>query len=274
MLIVCKECGEKVSDKAAACVHCGAPLQVFPTETPKFMCIECGEELPPNAAACAMCGCPTEAIGGEVQNPTPENPAKTEPFALKLYSFLLIFPVLFLAWPFLTSLQFGLTTPLTIGAMYVAGLLCYRVGMSVNRAALCGTLIGTALMALVVFAYVHNTRDAVGDLFTEKQRLEKAFLENEVYHFDWQEQARQLRNVDTSEAPSSLRRAWQNHAAALSDYRAEERSAIKVMSTTSHLDKLFKKWLGKERQLEIMAEVWEVSLEELKADMQRAQSNN
>ena len=55
-LIDCSECGQKVSDKAASCPHCGNPI------LPKMAgnhCSECGEAVSDKAAACPECGNPT-----------------------------------------------------------------------------------------------------------------------------------------------------------------------------------------------------------------------
>ena len=52
-LITCPECGKPVSDRAAACPHCG-----FDLNTPK--CAECGAYLPEGAQACPVCGCPVD----------------------------------------------------------------------------------------------------------------------------------------------------------------------------------------------------------------------
>lgn len=54
-LIQCKECGKTISDKAAACPHCGAPVS---KENP-VTCYECGQVLTSsNLDACPSCGAP------------------------------------------------------------------------------------------------------------------------------------------------------------------------------------------------------------------------
>ena len=54
-LIQCKECGKTISDKAAACPHCGAPVS---KENP-VTCDECGQVLPSsNLDTCPNCGAP------------------------------------------------------------------------------------------------------------------------------------------------------------------------------------------------------------------------
>ena len=57
-LIICYECGHKVSDKAAACPHCGAPVIKQPPEEPKKICEECGESVPAKDKTCPNCGYP------------------------------------------------------------------------------------------------------------------------------------------------------------------------------------------------------------------------
>ena len=57
-LIECPECGQKISDKAPACIHCGFPLSLI-NETNKdsnAICPKCGKALPSNAKVCCYCG--------------------------------------------------------------------------------------------------------------------------------------------------------------------------------------------------------------------------
>ncbi len=51
-LMICKECGRTISDKATACPHCGSPVSQV------RLCEECGESLPEYATVCPNCGCP------------------------------------------------------------------------------------------------------------------------------------------------------------------------------------------------------------------------
>lgn len=51
-LINCAECGKQVSDLAACCPHCGAPVQK------KEYCKECGNQVSESASVCPNCGCP------------------------------------------------------------------------------------------------------------------------------------------------------------------------------------------------------------------------
>ena len=51
-LINCAECGKQVSDLAACCPHCGAPVQK------KIYCKECGNQVSESASVCPNCGCP------------------------------------------------------------------------------------------------------------------------------------------------------------------------------------------------------------------------
>lgn len=59
-LIKCTKCGADISDKAAACPNCGAPVIKL------MKCSECGTELPIGATECPNCGCPVEAPAPQV----------------------------------------------------------------------------------------------------------------------------------------------------------------------------------------------------------------
>lgn len=67
MITTCAECGGKVSDKAEACPHCGAPVR---TDGRRKPCADCGEPLPARAAKCPSCGAPTPSRGPK---PSPRN---------------------------------------------------------------------------------------------------------------------------------------------------------------------------------------------------------
>jgi len=54
-LIKCPECGKSVSDKAAACVHCGFPIA-------SNNCYECGYNITNTTVDCPNCGAPPETI--------------------------------------------------------------------------------------------------------------------------------------------------------------------------------------------------------------------
>jgi hypothetical protein len=56
-LTECAECGGKVSDKAPACPHCGAPVEIA-----QVACTECGTKISANAPSCPKCGAPTEVM--------------------------------------------------------------------------------------------------------------------------------------------------------------------------------------------------------------------
>lgn len=56
-LITCAECGKQMSDKAAACPHCGAPCPAAPAAE-EIKSGECGAVLPKDAEICPSCGCP------------------------------------------------------------------------------------------------------------------------------------------------------------------------------------------------------------------------
>jgi RNA polymerase subunit RPABC4/transcription elongation factor Spt4 len=69
-LFVCKECNGTVSDTAAACPHCGAPVPkpVVPGATKSKLlaagdmaCAMCEKHIPKDAIACAFCGHPVPA---------------------------------------------------------------------------------------------------------------------------------------------------------------------------------------------------------------------
>lgn len=62
-LITCSDCQKQVSDKAASCPHCGAP--VFPTST----CNECGASVEKGRVACHQYGNPMTSA------PSPSSPA-------------------------------------------------------------------------------------------------------------------------------------------------------------------------------------------------------
>lgn len=57
-LIKCPECGQKISDKAKKCVHCGKVLSGDRPDTK--ICIDCGKENSIDATECIQCGCPFE----------------------------------------------------------------------------------------------------------------------------------------------------------------------------------------------------------------------
>ena len=48
-MIKCEECGKDISDKAVACIHCGAVL-----DKPKRICLECGKDITEDK--CMNCG--------------------------------------------------------------------------------------------------------------------------------------------------------------------------------------------------------------------------
>ena len=51
-LIQCTECGRMISDKAACCPNCGAPVEK------QIICEECGFAMSPSMLSCPECGCP------------------------------------------------------------------------------------------------------------------------------------------------------------------------------------------------------------------------
>jgi len=57
-ILVCKECGGKVSDKATKCPHCGAPVEI--SIKPLIKCNECGESIDATLDICPYCGAPVK----------------------------------------------------------------------------------------------------------------------------------------------------------------------------------------------------------------------
>lgn len=51
-LIQCTECGRMISDKAACCPNCGAPVEK------QVICEDCGFAMSPSMVSCPECGCP------------------------------------------------------------------------------------------------------------------------------------------------------------------------------------------------------------------------
>lgn len=84
-LIKCPECGKEISDKASACVHCGANL----TDASECTCPECGAVVLEGNSICTKCGYPladeVRCDGGEVsETPKAQEPKKRMSFFLKL----------------------------------------------------------------------------------------------------------------------------------------------------------------------------------------------
>lgn len=52
-LITCPECSREISDKAAACLNCGCPIDK--SELPKVTCRECKHVYPANKFKCPNC---------------------------------------------------------------------------------------------------------------------------------------------------------------------------------------------------------------------------
>jgi len=73
MITKCDECGGKVSDTAAACPHCGAPVKKPEQPNP---CPECNDPLPIGATACPGCGAPATQ-----PSPSPLKPHRAQPSA-------------------------------------------------------------------------------------------------------------------------------------------------------------------------------------------------
>lgn len=74
MLIRCDECGQKVSDKASACPHCGAPVQRFregksvdvappDSDERSIVCPQCGSGYGIGEIRCPRCGYVNAVLG-------------------------------------------------------------------------------------------------------------------------------------------------------------------------------------------------------------------
>ena len=57
-ITLCQECGGKVSTRAAACPHCGCPVE---PQISEMTCSDCGEDFAASLKACPLCGGPVEA---------------------------------------------------------------------------------------------------------------------------------------------------------------------------------------------------------------------
>lgn len=59
-MIQCPECGQKISDKAKKCIHCGKVFVEEKTVNEEIKCSECGIVLAESDEICPNCGCPVE----------------------------------------------------------------------------------------------------------------------------------------------------------------------------------------------------------------------
>lgn len=66
-LIACPNCGNKISDKAVKCVHCGYNFneENVPEEKEVKHCTECGAVITDDMDICPSCGCPIEKENAE-----------------------------------------------------------------------------------------------------------------------------------------------------------------------------------------------------------------
>ena len=64
-MITCPECGREVSDKAASCPNCGAPINNF---LEKRFCKYCGEQIDKKCVVCPKCEKQAEDIGTNTSN--------------------------------------------------------------------------------------------------------------------------------------------------------------------------------------------------------------
>ena len=61
-LIVCRDCGNKVSEFAESCPECGCPV------VKKITCFECGAPVSDDDDICPKCGVPLKEIGNKKVN--------------------------------------------------------------------------------------------------------------------------------------------------------------------------------------------------------------
>ena len=66
----CLNCGQKLSDKAVKCPHCGSINKNYINYVKPKKCKECGAQIPDGASICFDCGCP---VNGVVQYSTKEH---------------------------------------------------------------------------------------------------------------------------------------------------------------------------------------------------------
>lgn len=60
-VVCCEKCGAEVSNNAAFCSSCGAPMPVVkPVEAEEPKCSKCGAALAPDTKFCTSCGNPVE----------------------------------------------------------------------------------------------------------------------------------------------------------------------------------------------------------------------
>lgn len=64
-MITCPECGREVSDKAASCPNCGAPIN---SSSEKKFCKYCGEQIDKECVICPKCGKQIETLGTNTPN--------------------------------------------------------------------------------------------------------------------------------------------------------------------------------------------------------------
>ena len=93
-LVECKVCGEKISDKASACPHCGSVLiENNRGKNNLNLCEECKTEVPADAKVCPACGCPVNVINETISD---DNSKKQKSIVKKWWFWcLLIFVVFF-----------------------------------------------------------------------------------------------------------------------------------------------------------------------------------
>ena len=88
-LINCPECGQKISDKASACIHCGCPIEKNKT------CPECGSVVNESDTVCKTCGFPfetqvitTENTEIKIVDTNQDNNLLTEKTAVELINYI------------------------------------------------------------------------------------------------------------------------------------------------------------------------------------------
>lgn len=87
-LIICPECGQKISDKSSTCIHCGCSLEK------KKKCPECGSIVNESESLCNICGFPfetqrtTNVVNNKINETNQTNSLLTEKIAVELINYI------------------------------------------------------------------------------------------------------------------------------------------------------------------------------------------
>jgi len=87
-LIICPECGQKISDKSSTCIHCGCSLEK------KKKCPECGSIVSESESLCNICGFPfetqrtTNVVNNKINETNQTNSLLTEKIAVELINYI------------------------------------------------------------------------------------------------------------------------------------------------------------------------------------------